>query len=87
MLRPKGYAEKSLMVPTYCKLLADFLGMYMLVLTVSLHCMTESKASPISTACSLARMTFDVILRPKIYTEESVMVPTYSKLLADFLGI
>ena len=44
MLRSKGYAEESIMVPTYSKLLADFLGMYMLVLAVSLHFMTESKA-------------------------------------------
>ena len=46
------------MVPTYSKLLADFLGTYMLVLTVSLHFVTESKAGALSTACSLMRMAF-----------------------------
>ena len=66
---------------------ADFLGSYMLVLTVSLHFITEPKAGALSTACSPMRMTFHRLLRPEGCTEESIMIPTHSKLLADFLGM
>lgn len=58
MLRPEDYTEDEIQVPLYSKLLAEFLGTYMLVLTVSLNVMTESKAGAFSIACSLMCMIF-----------------------------
>ena len=48
MLRPEDPTERHVLVPTYSKLLADFLGTRVLVLTASLNLMTESEEGSLS---------------------------------------